>query len=432
MQVLFRIRLMTTFHLFVVLAILTAFTAFVTQAVFKLRGSLGMAIAGAAISLGAYLAGLVWPSAVDKTEALFTSVNYTDIVFHGMLCFLLFAGAMHVDLRALFKWRRAVGMLVTVGVVLSTVIVAFSAHLVTGLLGLDIPWPWLLVFGAIISPTDPVAVLALLKQLHAPKDLEAKIASESLLNDGTALVLFSVALAYAVSPGSLPLAKAGAMFLSHVVGGLALGAVLGVAGHFLLKLVNDAPTAVVMTLAYALGGYTLGDALHVSGPLVAAVMGLVVGHFRHLSMDEDTQARLVPFWEMLDELLNMVLFLLVGLALISLPTTVPHMLFAAAAIGCALLGRLVSVALPMALDARTRALPLGTVQTMVWGGVRGGVSLAMVLSIPESPYKSYLVTATWAVVMFSLLVQAPTMGRLLRHYGLIPPLASESTYTEKV
>lgn len=417
---------MNTFQIFVVLAMLTAGTAFVTQAVFKLRGNIGMAIAGAAISLCAYVAGMVFPQAVEKTEALFSSLDFTHFILQGMLCFLLFAGAMHVDLRALFKWRRTVGMLVTVGVLLSALIVAFAAHLVCSLIGLDIPWPWLLVFGAIISPTDPVAVLALLKQLNAPKDLNAKIASESLLNDGTALVLFSVFLAAAVSPESLSLASAGLMFVEHVIGGLLLGAVLGLLGHFMLKVVNDAPTAVVMTMAYALGGYTLGDALHVSGPLVAAVMGLVVGHGRHSSMNEETQARFFPFWEMIDELLNMVLFLLIGLALISLPRSLSHIVFALAAIPCALVGRAVSVALPMWIDSRSRALPDGTVQTMVWGGVRGGVSLAMVLSLPESPYKSYLVTATWAAVMFSLLVQAPTMGRVLRHYKLIQPAGSSA------
>lgn len=410
---------MPTFHLFVLLAMLTAGTAFLTQSIFKLRGNLGMAVAGAAISLGAYVVGMVFPDAVQKTEAMFTSLDYTHFLLQGLLCFLLFAGAMHVDLRALFKWRRTVGMLVTVGVLLSALIVAFAAHLVCLLIGLDIPWPWLLVFGAIISPTDPVAVLALLKQLNAPKDLTAKIASESLLNDGTALVLFSVFLAAAVKPDSLSLGGAAFMFVEHVLGGLLLGAVLGLAGHYLLKFVDDAPTAVVMTMAYALGGYTLGDAIHVSGPLVAAVMGLVVGHGRHSSMSDDVRSRLVPFWDMLDELLNMVLFLLIGLALISLPRSLDHVVFGIAAVGCALVGRAVSVSLPMWLDARTRALPVGTVQTMVWGGVRGGVSLAMVLALPDSPYKSYLVTATWSVVMFSLLVQAPTMGRVLRHYGLI-------------
>lgn len=416
---------MSTFQLFVILAMLTAGTAFVTQAVFKLRGNIGMAVAGAAISLGAYLVGLVFPEAVEKTEALFTRIDYTHFILQGVLSFLIFAGAMHVDLRSLFKWRRTVGMLVTVGVLLSSLIVAFAAHMVCRVIGVDIPWPWLLVFGAIISPTDPVAVLALLKQLNAPKDLSAKIGAEALLNDGTALVLFSVFLAMAMSPETLSFSHAGVMFLEHVVGGLALGAVLGFAGHFLLKFVDDAPTAVVMTMAYALGGYTLGDAIHVSGPLVAAVMGLVIGNGRHISMSDKTEARLIPFWNMLDELLNMCVFLLVGLALISLPRSASHAIFGLAAIACALLGRALSVSLPMWLDSRTRALPVGTVQAMVWGGVRGGVSLAMVLSLPETPYKSYLLTATWAAVMFSLLVQAPTMGRLLRHYKLVTPGDSE-------
>lgn len=413
---------MTKFHLFTVLATVTALTAFVNQAVFKLRGSLGMAVAGAAISLGAFIMGLIWPDVSDKTEALFTSLNFTDTVFHGMLCFLLFAGAMHVDLRALYRWKITVSMLTTVGVLLSTLVVAFTAALVSNLLGLNIPWPWLLVFGALISPTDPVAVLALLKELKAPHDLETKIAGESLLNDGTALVLFSVFLAVAVEgEQSVTTMALTLLFVQKVFGGLLLGALLGWVGHHLLRMVNDAPTAVVMTLTYALGGYTLGEALGVSGPLVAAVMGLLVGSGRNRSMDEDTQAKLIPFWEMFDELLNMVLFLLVGLALIALPMSMSYAMFGLAAIVCALVGRFVSVSLPLTLVAKAKrvTMPVGTVQAMVWGGVRGGISLAMVLSLPDFHHKQYLVWATWAVVMFSLLVQAPTMGKVLRHYRLI-------------
>lgn len=412
---------MSKFHLFTVLATVTAFTAFINQALFKLRGSLGMAVAGAAISLGAFIVGLIWPEVSDKTEALFTSLNFTDTVFHGMLCFLLFAGAMHVDLRALYRWKFTVSILTTVGVLLSTLVVAFTSHLVSNLLGLNIPWPWLLVFGALISPTDPVAVLALLKELKAPQDLETKIAGESLLNDGTALVLFSVFMAMAVQGEKASVATIGLLFAKKVFGGLLLGAVLGWLGHHMLRLVHDAPTAVVMTLTYALGGYTLGEALAVSGPLVAAVMGLMVGSGRHDSMDENTQAKLLPFWEMFDQVLNMVMFLLVGLSLISLPMSLSYAVFGLAAVMCALVGRYISVSLPLALVAKAKSVTLqvGTVPAMVWGGVRGGVSLAMVLSLPDFNHKQYLVWATWAVVMFSLLVQAPTMGRVLRHYGLI-------------
>jgi CPA1 family monovalent cation:H+ antiporter len=414
---------MTQFHLFTVLATITALTAFINQVVFKFRGSLGMAVAGAAISLCAFIVGLIWPEVSTKSEKLFTSLNFTDTVFHGMLCFLLFAGAMHVDVRSLYRWKVTVTTLTTVGVLVSTLVVAFTSYLVSTLLGLDIPWPWLLVFGALISPTDPVAVLALLRELKAPQDLETKIAGESLLNDGTALVLFSVFLAMAVEGQTASLSHMTFLFAQKVVGGLLLGALLGWLGHQLLRLVHDAPTAVVMTLTYALGGYTLGEALGVSGPLVAAVMGLLVGSGRKESMDETTQAKLIPFWDMWDELLNMTLFLLVGLALIALPMSASYAMFGIAAILCALVGRYISVSVPLTLVSKAKRveLPVGTVQAMVWGGVRGGVSLAMVLSLPEFHHKQYLVWATWAVVMFSLLVQAPTMGKVLRHYRLIEP-----------
>lgn len=412
---------MTKFQLFTLLATVTAGTAFANQMLFKLKGGLGMAVAGAAISLLAFITGLVWPEVSDKTEALFTSLNFTDTLFHGMLCFLLFAGAMHVDLRALYRWKITVSLLTTVGVLLSTLVVAFTANLVCALVGVHIPWAWLLVFGALISPTDPVSVLVLLRELKAPVDLETKVAGESLLNDGTALVLFSTFLAMASQGESASIAAMGLLFAQKVFGGLLLGALLGWLGNRLLHLVNDAPTEVVMTLAYALGGYTMGEALCVSGPLVAAVMGLMVGSGKHNSMTDETRAKLIPFWEMFDELLNMVVFLLVGLALIALPMSWGHLVFGGAAILCALVGRFISVSLPLSFVSKIKktTLPVGTVQAMVWGGVRGGISLAMVLSLPESTYKPYLVTATWAVVMFSLLVQAPTMGKVLRYYGLV-------------
>lgn len=422
---------MTQLHLFTVLATMTALTAFVNQVFFKLKGSLGMAVAGAAISLVAFLSGAIWPEVSRKTEALFSQLNYSDTVFHGMLCFLLFAGAMHVDLRALYRWRYIVGLLTTVGVLVSTLVIAFVAHLACRLVGIDIPWPWLLVFGAIISPTDPVAVLSLLKTLGAPKGLETKIAGESLLNDGMALVLFSVLLAVAVDGAPLSMTSMGLFFAKKALGGLLLGAALGLLGHHLLKMVQDPPTSVVMTLAFALGGYTLGEALQVSGPLVSALMGLLIGHGRHRSMDAETREKLIPFWEMFDELLNMVLFLLTGLALIALPQSWAYALFSVLAIVSALVGRFFSVSLPLSMNfGEKQKLPAGTVPAMVWGGVRGGVSLAMALSLPESQYKPYLVTGTWAVVMFSLLVQAPTMGRVLRYYRLADAPTAETPPTQ--
>lgn len=412
---------MTKIQVFTTLTTLTALMAFANQVVFKLRGSLGMAVAGAGISLVGFIVGHIWPAVTDHTEALFAGIDYSNTVFHGMLCFLLFAGAMHLDLRRIYRWKITVALLATVGVFLSTVIVAFAAHLFCKLAGINIPMPWLLVFGALISPTDPVSVLALLKELQAPEDLETQIGAESLLNDGTALVLFSVFLGMAIDGGSVTALGVLELFTLKVVGGLALGVVLGIAGHYLLKFVSDPPTSVVMTLAYALGGYTLGDSLAVSGPLVAVAMGLVVGYGRHSSMDATTRAQLLPFWSMFDELLNMLLFMMVGMALLALPISWTYVIFSLAAILCALVGRVASVSLPMAIVARAKPLAVGTIQALVWGGVRGGVSLAMALALPGTPYKPYLVAGTWAVVMFSLLVQAPTMGRLLRHYKLIGP-----------
>lgn len=409
---------MTRIEVFTILTTLTALMAFLNQLLFKLKGSLGMAIAGAAISVIAVVLGQFWPAIGTHAHAIFAGVNYVDTVFHGMLCFLLFAAAMHVDLGCIVKRGSAVIQLSTSAVMLSTVVVAFAAYLCCKLLGVDIPAIWLLVFGALISPTDPVAVLALLRDQKVSKDLETQIAAESLLNDGTALVMFSMFLSLAMQTETVSVFTLGKLLVVKVIGGILLGVGLGFIGHYMLKIINDAPTAVVLTLAYALGGYTLGEHWHVSGPMVAATMGLVVGHGRHSSMEEDTQLRLVPFWEMFDELLNMLLFMLVGMAILAVPMTFACLLFGLVAIVSSLVGRAISVSVPMWLDSLRNPQPNGTVQALIWGGVRGGVSLAMALALPDTEYKPYFITGTWGVVMFSLLVQAPTLGVVLRKYGL--------------
>lgn len=409
---------MSGFQVIALLLSVTALTGFANQKIFRLPGSLGMAVSGAAVSGAAFLAGIFSPALEAEAAKLFRAVDFPETVFHGVLCFLLFAGAMHVDLKVLSRWKAAVGILATLGVLLSSLVVAGAAWVLCRLAGLEIGLAWLLVFGALISPTDPIAVLALLKNLNAPKDIETKIAAESLLNDGMGVVLFTIFLGFATR-GDVGAGEVALLFAHEAIGGIAFGLVAGFIGHYALKSVDDAPTEVVMTMAYAVGGYALAEAVHVSAPLATAVMGLIIGNGKKSSMTEATRERLLPFWEMFDEGLNMMLFALVGLAMMALPFSSHFVGVAAGAICCALLGRLVSVSLPLRALAWAAPVPKGTLSAMVWGGLRGGLSLAMAMALPEFPHRDSVVTATWAVVIFSLLVQAPTMATLLRRTGMV-------------
>lgn len=408
---------MSGFQVLAILLGLTSLIAMISNNVLKLKGSVGLAMSGAIVSIFAYITGVVSPEAELFAQNLFKAINFEETIFHGILCFLLFAGAMHVDLNALRKWKWHIGVMASLGVVISTFVVATIGYYGTLILGVHIPYVWWLVMGALISPTDPIAVLALLKDLNAPKDLEAKIGSESLLNDGVGVVVFLTMLAIAVK-GDMQASEVGLLFAREAIGGISFGLITGVIGHYLLKATNDAPTETAMTLAFACGGYALAEAFHVSAPLAVAVMGIVIGNGISTSMVDNTQKKLLPFWHMLDEIMNMVMFALVGVAMMASQFSVINILVGVIAVVASLSGRLTSVGIPIFALTRTQKVLKGTTAAMTWGGLRGGLSLAMVMSLPQNEYKDMLVTATWIVVMFSLLVQAPTVKLVLRKTGL--------------
>lgn len=411
---------MTGFQALAAAAGLTALCGVFAVKILRVRGSLGVATSGAILSLAAYAAGAAFPAAEAAARELILAVDFKEAVFHGLLCFLLFAGAMHVDLARLKSWGWHVALLATVGVALSAVLVAAFLWLATAAIGVEIPFLWLLAFGALISPTDPIAVLALLKKVGAPEDLETKIASESLFNDGTGVVLFAVVVELASGASEPSIHAAGALFAREALGGLLLGAFFGAALHALLKSLDDAATETAVTLAGAVCVFALGEALHVSAALAVAVCGLLVGNGKKYSMSPETRSRLLPFWEMFDEILNMALFALVGLAMMAADFSWTAVAFGFACALAALLARLISVAAGIGALSwiPSKVLP-GTIAAMTWGGLRGGLSLAMALSLPESPFKSLIVAGAWIAVMFSLLIQAPLMPRVLRRFKLV-------------
>lgn len=409
---------MTGFQLAAIMAGLTALCGALSAKVFRLKGGAGLAATGAALSLALTAAGALIPGAREGLHALLGQIDFKETL-HAVLCFLIFAGAMHMDLREASKWKMHVAVLATLGVALSAFAVAGFGYLACLALGVQIPFAYLLMFGALISPTDPVAVMALLKTAGAPKDLEAKIGAESLFNDGIGLVLFALCVSLVHSgSASIDISDAVLMFLREAFGGLGFGIVCGIGAHYLITSIEDAGVEAAITVAAAVCGYAGAEALHLSAPLAVAALGSCVGHGKALSMSQATREKLMPFWEILDEMLNMALFALVGLHLARMDWTVQGLVAGGIGIALALGARLLSVALPLwALSKIAKPRP-GTALAMAWGGLRGGLSLAMALSTPEGPWKATLVCATWIVVMFSLLVQAPTMGKLLRALGL--------------
>lgn len=385
----------------------------------NLPDTLGITLTGLVACIIVSLMGLTHPGMAAYAKKLVTQINFSEVVFHGLLGFLLFASALHVDFSRLREHKAAIISLSTFGVLISTAVVGVGMYYVTAALGHPVPLLWCLVFGALISPTDPIAVLAVLKSAGAPQALESKIASEALLNDGTAMVTFLtlVGLATGLSDFSLP--HVGTLLLREVAGALAFGLAAGYAACWLLSDIDSYPVEILITLALATGGYSLAESLHVSAPLAVVVMGLVVGnHGATNHMSEKTREHLFSFWGLLDELLNLILFGLIGLEVIALSFDLSILWVGLAAIAVVLAARGVSVALPMAALRRFRQVSPHAVKIMTWGGLRGGISIALALSLPAFEGRDMLIGVTYLVVVFSLLVQATTLGRLVRRCAL--------------
>lgn len=353
-------------------------------------------------------------------------IDFNQALMHGMLCFLLFAGSLHIDLEGLVENKWTIAALATVGVLISTLVVGALTWWVFGWIGADVPFVVCLVFGALISPTDPIAVMGLLKELRAPRSLEAQIAGESLFNDGIAVVVFFALVSAAGLSGvseqeAIRVSAAGltTFFLREVLGGAALGLGLGYVGYRALKSIDDHPLELLITLALVMFMYSLSFWVHVSGPIAVVLAGLLIGNpGRKFAMSENTREHVDAFWQMVDEILNAVLFLLLGLEVFAVTVGPTAMLVGVLAVPIALAARLVSVLVPIAAMSLRGRYRRGIVPVLTWSGLRGGISVAMVLSLPAFPARDYLIACTYAVVVFSVLVQGLTVRRVLVHYGI--------------
>ncbi|MFZ2754565.1 MAG: sodium:proton antiporter [Lysobacteraceae bacterium] len=403
------------FEIAAVCLVMTALLAYVNHRFVGLPTTIGVMAVALLLSLGLIVLDRMGFGAMrEYEETLLQSIDFSDLLMQGMLSVLLFAGALHIDLTHLRDYRWQVGGLAVLGTALSTAIVGVLVWWLLPLLGLSLPLAYCLVFGALISPTDPIAVIGILKSAGAPENVKLVVSGESLFNDGVGVVLFSLLLAVATK-GQVPSLGEGAMLLMHEAGGgLLLGAAIGAILFFMLRSIDSYQGEVLLTLAGVLGGYELASTLHVSGPLAMVVAGLIVGNQgRAHAMSDTTRHHVDLFWELLDEIFNAVLFVLLGLEIVVIVFDAQILLASLGVIVIALLARLLAVGLPVALLRNLFKLPKGAWKVLTWGGLRGGISVALVLSLPHGPQRELLLALTYAVVVFSILGQGLTIKGMI-------------------
>ena len=404
------------FDVAIVCLVLTAALAYFNHRYVGLPTTIG--VMGIALVLSLALVGLdkLGVNALRDYEiVLLSSIDFSDVLMEGMLSILLFAGALHVDLNDLTRYKWQVSLLSVCGTVVSTLLVGLVVWHILPLAGFRLPLSYCLLFGALISPTDPIAVMGIVRQAGAPKNLVIVIAGESLFNDGVGVVLFSLFLAM-VSGGQPPAAMDVVMLLVREAGGgILFGLVLGYITYRMLKSIDSYQVEILITLASVLGGYSLANHLHVSGPLAMVVTGLLIGNQgRALAMSAKTRNNLDMFWELLDEILNAVLFMLLGLEVVLIAFSAQVMLAMVAIIVTVLGARLLSVGTPVLLGPGFFRLPPGSWQVLTWGGLRGGISVALALSLPPGQARDLVLTLTYAVVAFSIVGQGLTIGTVVR------------------
>ncbi len=352
----------------------------------------------------------------EKALLLVNSLDFQDILMNFMLSFLLFAGAIHIDLGKLKRQRWPIIILATLGVLLSTFIVGGAVWYLFKLFGLPLPFIYCLLFGSLISPTDPIAVLAILKQAKIPASLELKISGESLFNDGVAVVIFITIAEVARSGGgdfSFPLAAK--LFAQEAVGGLLFGGILGYIGYWAIRSIDDYKIEVMITLAIVMGGYFIAGKLHISGPLAMVVAGIIMGNkVKEGAVSTTTRDYLDKFWELIDEILNAVLFMLMGLEMLIIKIDNTILIIGAICIAVTLFARWVSVIIPISLLKYKIKFERNTVAILTWGGLRGGLSVAMALSLSTSMHRDEFVLITYMIVVFSIIVQGLTIGKLAK------------------
>ena len=408
---------MNMIHLIALIFTTTALFSFINCRFLKLPTTIGLMVnsitlAIALIAIGEYLphsASIQW---AKQTIEL---IKFDEVVIRGMLGVLLFAGSLHINFSDIYKDKLVIGLLATVGVVISTLLVGFTLFFILPYLSIKVPLVYCLLFGSLISPTDPIAVMSILKSIGAPRSLQTKIAGESLFNDGVAIVFFTVLSGMAIQGKDFTINTVLWLFVKESLGGAALGLLLGYLAYQLLKQIDDYITQILITIALVLMGGSIAEYLHVSSPIAAVCAGLLIGnHGRNFAMSKKSCEHLDIFWHLLDEILNSILFVLLGLEIIVLALEFKLLLAGLIAIPVVLLARYLGVAGIINMLKFTKSFRPKIVKILTWGGLRGGISIALALSLPSSEYRESILSMTFVVVIFSVLVQGLTIKRLLK------------------
>jgi CPA1 family monovalent cation:H+ antiporter len=407
---------MDLFAIFSLLIVLSALFAYINHRFIKLPSSIGLMALALLTSLILIAVGVIHPEALENATSILNSFNFSDLLLGSMLSFMLFAGAIHIDLHELSQQKLSVLIFSTFSVVISTFLIGGAMYGILHVFHLPIQFIHCLLFGALISPTDPIAVLSILREVRIPKSLETTIAGESLFNDGVAVVVFITVLQVAKQPDKFQFSDVVLLFGRQALGGILLGLIVGYLGFKFMKSIDNYKIEVLLTLAVVMGGYSLADWLHVSGPLAMVAAGILIGNkAKKTSMSNETSAYVDKFWELIDETLNAILFVLIGLYLLIIHFVPIYFLLGVIAIIIALCARYISLLIPAQLIKLRESLTQKTILILTWGGLRGGISIALALSLKPEMQKDLWVTLTYFVVAFSILVQGLTVGKLARY-----------------
>lgn len=406
---------MDVFHLFSILIVLSAGFAYINFRILKLPNAIGLMLVSLVFSFIILLMGYYFPSFKEDIALKMDSINFSELLLEVMLSFMLFAGAIHIKFKDLNNEKLSILLFSTFSVLISTFIIGFASYYLLNYMGIQVELIHAMLFGALISPTDPIAVLSILKSAGVSKSLETKIAGESLFNDGVAVVVFITILQLAKPGADLNMSSILMLFGQEAVGGLVLGIIIGYIGYKLIASIDNYQVEVLITLAVVMGGYTLAHYTHVSGPLAMVAAGLITGnHGKSLGMSDITAEYVDKFWELIDEILNALLFVLIGLELLIIQTNQKILFAAIIILFITLITRYVSVYIPSIAVRLKERITQKTILILTWGGLRGGISIALALSINPEYNKDIWVTITYVIVCFSILVQGMTIGKFAK------------------
>lgn len=412
---------MSIFTIAAILVGLSALFGYINYRFLRLPHTIGLVVVALAASLSIIGFDLIQPSFQigKKVTGVLRQIDFNETLMHGMLSFLLFAGALHADFSSLKTRRLTIGVMACLGTLISTFVVGVVMWFGLSLFEFELPFIWALVFGALISPTDPVAVLSLFKIVDVPDTLQAKMAGESLFNDGIGVVIFTVVVAVALAggeqDGNMGAVEIMKLFFTEAVGGAVLGLAAGYIGYRAMYGINEPSLEVLITLALVMVTYAIALSLHMSGPIAMVIAGLFIGNRGvKYAMSEQTRNYVLTFWTLIDEILNSVLFLLIGLEVLVVAKSIDIFWGALLAIPVTIFARALSVTIPIAILSHWKTFTRGAVPVLIWGGLRGGIAVALALSLPDNEYKATILSITYGVVLFSIIVQGLTVKPLVK------------------